>query len=93
MTPPDPQAPAQKRRRLLDEVRAALRQAARRANLPKRVSAHTLRHSFATHLLENGTDIRTIQRLLGHRDLRTTMICTHVLDRGPFGITSPADRL
>jgi integron integrase len=74
-------------------VQRAVSEAARRAGLSRRVTCHTFRHSFATHLLEGGYDIRTIQELLGHRDVRTTMIYTHVLNRGGRTVNSPADTL
>jgi len=74
-------------------VQRAVKEAVSRGGVAKRVGCHTLRHSFATHLLEGGYDIRTIQELLGHKDVRTTMIYTHVLNRGGLGVRSPLDCL
>jgi len=81
------------RRHHLDEtaLQRTVKQATQKAGLHKRVSCHTFRHSFATHLLQNGYDIRTVQELLGHKDVRTTMIYTHVLQRGGLAVKSPLD--
>jgi integron integrase len=88
----DPSTGERRRHHLHETVlQRAVKNAASRAALTKRATCHSLRHSFATHLLESGYDIRTIQELLGHRDVATTMIYTHVLNRGGRGVRSPLD--
>jgi integron integrase len=90
----DPRSGAVRRHHLHENaLQKAVNQAARQAGIMKRVGTHTLRHSFATHLLMAGYDIRTVQELLGHADVSTTMIYTHVLNRGGKGVQSPLDAL
>jgi len=90
----DPRSGIRRRHHLYDTVlQRAIKTASKKAGIQKRVTCHTLRHSFATHLLEDGHDIRTIQELLGHKHLETTMVYTHVVKQGALGIKSPADKL
>lgn len=91
---PDPRSGVVRRHHIQDQaVQRAIKQAVRDAGLTKPATPHTLRHSFATHLLQSGYDIRTVQELLGHKDVQTTMIYTHVLNRGGRGVASPLDVL
>src|SRR3990172_1283395 len=86
----DPRSGVERRQHLYEQtIQKAVALAAKRARLVKPVSPHVLRHSFATHMLQAGYDIRTVQELLGHADLNTTMIYTHVLNRGGRGVLSP----
>lgn len=89
---PDPRSGIMRRHHLHESsLQKAIKQAARLAGIVKPVGPHTLRHCFATHLLAGGYDIRTVQELLGHKDVKTTMIYTHVLNKGPKAVRSPLD--
>lgn len=89
----DPATGIRRRHHVSDNLfQRALKQAATKAALTKRVTPHTLRHSFGTHLLEGGTDIRTVQELMGHSDVRTTQIYLHVMKKPGLGVRSPLDQ-
>jgi site-specific recombinase XerD len=90
----DPETKVRRRHHVTDAaVQGAIKLAARQAGMVKPVTPHTLRHSFATHLLEAGVDIRTVQELLGHRDVATTQIYTHVMQKPGIGVKSPLDSI
>ncbi|MEO7600382.1 MAG: tyrosine-type recombinase/integrase [Opitutus sp.] len=90
----DPVTKARRRHHVIDSTfQSAIRLAAQRAQIDKRVTPHVLRHSFATHLLESGTNIRTVQDLLGHESVETTQIYTHVMQKPELGVRSPLDAL
>jgi integrase len=90
----DPRSGIMRRHHMYEQIfQRAIKRAVEAARLTKRASSHTLRHSFATHLLESGYDIRTVQELLDHSDVSTMMIYLHVLNRGGWGVVSPIDRM
>jgi len=90
----DPRSGIVRRHHIYEKgISRAMKKAANSLSLPTKISSHTLRHCFATHLLEDGYDIRTVQELMGHKDVKTTMIYTHVMKKGAMGVRSPVDRL